>query len=420
MILDHLISNYLDGDLTPEEDVELRRQLAADPGARETFDAAVLLHIAMRCEDDVPVPDFDRERTRLAVHERIAGDAARRASAAPTATSLRRVAGPSIRRAASLVASIMLLWVPVKDILRPVPTLMPVAEILSPASASDRSLGTSRDRQSGSGSIDQAMALPAAADGGQSSHAEGAFAPTEESSDAVAANDITLRMRLLTTSDMTSNAPAAESRERTSAVVAPTSTTSIMLSTYYAQGAAADGRASGSVTQIAQSIGYGVSDRAHIGIEVGQMRYDVAMTYASTSGPAASSAAAMVVDQQPTPDDGLGKLPSVVNPGSSLTPTTLQGVEQTSQIWGAAFYQHEILRTDIVAVRGRLGAGAAQDGLLSYMRVQAETRLTGGIALSLGTEARLAPFRTGAVSGMSTSSTYGAVFSLLYGVRIDL
>ena len=65
MIPDVLISKYLDGDLSLEEDVEFRAMLAADPNAREAFDSAVLLHIAMRCEDVTTVPS-DVEESVLA------------------------------------------------------------------------------------------------------------------------------------------------------------------------------------------------------------------------------------------------------------------------------------------------------------------------------------------------------------------
>ena len=57
MIIEQLISNYLDGDLSPEQDQELRELVAADPAARKLFDEAVLVHIAMRCEDETEVPE---------------------------------------------------------------------------------------------------------------------------------------------------------------------------------------------------------------------------------------------------------------------------------------------------------------------------------------------------------------------------
>lgn len=422
MILDHLISNYLDGDLTPEEDLELRRQLAADPGSRERFDAAVLLHIAMRCEDDAPVPEFDRERTRLAVHERIAADAARRASAAPHQAALRRVAGPAIRRAASLVTAFLMLWVPVKDILRSVPALAPVAEIMVPTDPSEAPTSSSasaiirRDRHT---DISEPTQRPLS----QRSMAVGEAVRSDTEVDGGSAStathdDVTLRVRLVGGADDAALASGQIDRGPSALTRSTQPSTSIMLSTYYAQGAAANGRADGAVTQLAQSIGYGISDKAHVGIEIGRMQYDVTVRYASTSGPSVPALSA--VDQRPTSDGELGKLPGVVTPGGQLERQEFDGTQQSTQIWGAAFYQHEILRTDIVSLRGRFGAGAAQDGLLSYLRVQAETRLTGGIALSLGSEARLAPFKTGAVGGSASSATYGAVFSLLYGVRIDL
>ena len=48
MNLDKLISKYLDGELNRSEDNELRRLLSDDFVAKETFDAHVLIHAAMK------------------------------------------------------------------------------------------------------------------------------------------------------------------------------------------------------------------------------------------------------------------------------------------------------------------------------------------------------------------------------------
>ncbi|RPI68378.1 MAG: hypothetical protein EHM43_05095, partial [Ignavibacteriae bacterium] len=111
MILEHLITAYLDGELTPEQDRELRQNLAADPSAREAFDAAVLIHIALRCEDrTLPPPDL-----RASVFEAvdaIATEESRLAGTTGVATRPIRLGN----RTTTLLACLLLVFsVPVAD-----------------------------------------------------------------------------------------------------------------------------------------------------------------------------------------------------------------------------------------------------------------------------------------------------------------
>lgn len=68
MILDYLISKYLDGDLSAEEDAQLRDLVASDPLSRAAFEEAALLHVAMATDEAPEVPeDLD-----IATHRRMA------------------------------------------------------------------------------------------------------------------------------------------------------------------------------------------------------------------------------------------------------------------------------------------------------------------------------------------------------------
>jgi hypothetical protein len=59
MELDDHISKYIDGELTEEEDVILRKLLAEDDFARDKFDSAVTVHLAMKEDSDSIVPPDD-------------------------------------------------------------------------------------------------------------------------------------------------------------------------------------------------------------------------------------------------------------------------------------------------------------------------------------------------------------------------
>ena len=56
-MFDILISKYLDGSLTPEEDTALRSIIADNPYAKEQFNMAVSLHIAMKDEPELQIDD---------------------------------------------------------------------------------------------------------------------------------------------------------------------------------------------------------------------------------------------------------------------------------------------------------------------------------------------------------------------------
>ncbi|GEM_PF-2688940 len=59
MELNKLISKYLDGELSRSEDVELRKLLSKDLVAKETFDAYVMVHAAMKEDAKTIVPSAE-------------------------------------------------------------------------------------------------------------------------------------------------------------------------------------------------------------------------------------------------------------------------------------------------------------------------------------------------------------------------
>jgi len=111
-------------------------------------------------------------------------------------------------------------------------------------------------------------------------------------------------------------------------------------------------------------------------------------------------------------------------PGDSPVGTyfrqTSVSMNSEQMVWGAAFLQQSIMNAGGLAVQGRAALGAGEDGMLAYGRIQGEYKLYRSVSLTVGAEARYVPFRTNAIGGVSTSSSYGAIYSLLYGVQIRL
>ncbi len=56
-MFDILVSKYLDGSLSAEEDRALRTILSENPIAKEQFNMAVSLHIAMKDEPEIDIDD---------------------------------------------------------------------------------------------------------------------------------------------------------------------------------------------------------------------------------------------------------------------------------------------------------------------------------------------------------------------------
>ncbi|MBL7999879.1 MAG: hypothetical protein JNL32_14730, partial [Candidatus Kapabacteria bacterium] len=66
MNLDDYISGYVDGDLTPEEDAELRALIAGNPLAKEEFENAALISASILHDaENINVPDDVFEETGL-------------------------------------------------------------------------------------------------------------------------------------------------------------------------------------------------------------------------------------------------------------------------------------------------------------------------------------------------------------------
>ena len=64
MNLDSLLSKYLDGELTHDEDEQLRSLLSEDKDAKVDFDSAVLLNAAMKDDSEsILVPEEVSQET---------------------------------------------------------------------------------------------------------------------------------------------------------------------------------------------------------------------------------------------------------------------------------------------------------------------------------------------------------------------
>lgn len=442
MILDHLISKYLDGELSPDEDSELRRLIAADPLAKEAFDAAVLVHIAMRCEDDASAdtPDDVAEEVYDNVLAHIDDDEDRR-TALPAAID--PVARASRRRVLSLVAAVLMLVVPVGHdwfgtggdqaiFLPELPTLDAIDEVGRTTTVSrirtvhtmtdvrrDEStddtfvMSVVNDDSDADGDVhEQSMATTTADDAGRTIPLSvwfGGHTPDVSSTDRDDASVVDPRI-----------AGSVDGPARPVLAAEADYPMEVLLATLYTQGMTTSLSSASNVRSISQSLGYAVAPSSVFGLEVGSTSYDVERSHEGSvrvggtpEGPARAAA-------PPREDGGIMKLLPGDSPVGTYFRQTSVSMNSEQMVWGAAFLQQSIMNAGGLAVQGRAALGAGEDGMLAYGRIQGEYKLYRSVSLTVGAEARYVPFRTNAIGGVSTSSSYGAIYSLLYGVQIRL
>lgn len=441
MILDHLISKYLDGELSPEEDSELRRLIAADPLAKEAFDAAVLVHIAMRCEDDAiaDTPDDVAEEVYDNILAHIDDDEGRR-NALPVAVD--PAARASRRRVLSLVAAVLMLVVPVGHdwfmaggdqavILPDLPTLnaFDEADHVATTVSRIRTVSTRTDVRSDE-STDDAFVMSVVNDGSGTDDGASERSMAEADADD-AGRTVPLSVWFGGTPDVSSTDrndasvvdPRAACATCSPAKVAVTEADypmEVLLATLYTQGMTTSLPSTSNVRSISQSLGYAVAPSSVFGLEVGSTSYDVERSHEGSVRVGGTPEGPVRAAAPPREDGGIMKLLPGDSPVGTYFRQTSVSMNSEQMVWGAAFLQQSIMNAGGLAVQGRAALGAGEDGMLAYGRIQGEYKLYRSVSLTVGAEARYVPFRTNAIGGVSTSSSYGAIYSLLYGVQIRL
>lgn len=422
MIIEQLISHYLDGDLSPEQDTELRQMVAADPSARKSFDEAVLVHIAMRCEDETKVPDGLRAEVFSQVDAIAREDEQLRA-----ATSIsRQNRSTTLRRVSAIFAILLAFWVPVHE---------------SNFGFSDPATISFNAPLAETPSND-AVPLDTRIAGGSSAATVPQLdvqAPQRiERSDAELLASVVQRPIVhendtmepqVTLSSMFKGSGSGSQPPIGSADASPTSRTSphdtfegyyqtgpayVTVSTSYAAGISSSVPTTSNIQQLAASIGFGVTEDDVVGLELGSTSYSYARTSTLTEQTGASVARMSMVNE----GGGDSKLASPEHTTGSYETSETSVTGQEQSIWGAAFYERKMLAVDAFNLRGRAGAGVSTGGVVGFGRITGELELTSGVSLVVGAEARAMPFTVGPIQGTGTNKQYGSVFTALTGIHV--
>lgn len=428
MILDLLISRYLDSELTAEEDRELRSITSSDPEAREVFDQAVLLHIAMRCEDpEVDVPAGLVQDTRSLVLDKI--------DALPTPKQLApKSAVLRVRTVVAMVALLLIFALPIDEFTREYGVQTAELKQGSVELQNDdvrpwNKLRT-REIEGNQGIVDSEKVAAQRASGVTQPVSEPILATLSPDSfhgqaildvaQVLALPSVALSSVALPSVAIPSVARSETSVAQSSPAPAQSEDVPLLLTTFYTSSIQGSLETVSAISQISQSIGYGLSNRSYVGLEVGAMQYTVDRVMHTTVRAGGESDVAMRETVIRSSTASGGKLSPPSTPAGAFTQESTRIVAQQSVAWGAAFYQRPIVHSGDMAMLGRVGVGAGMDGMLAYGRLQAEYRILPILSVTMGAEARYAPMRTGAVSGQQSGQSYGGFLSMVYGIQLSL
>lgn len=436
MNIEQLISSYLDGDLTPEQDELLRAQISADPAAHDAFDAAVILHISMCCEDRTEVPPDLRTRVFGAIE-----------ASADQATSgrFRNHTFVGSRRFASVVAMLFLLCLPIKD---------SFLELNSFGERSDHAevhefLVETNDEASPTTTI-RSREKDRDSPFGNSSHSHEYAIITDDDSDLQVAFSHESTSSHSDHSDQSVEQPSLEQptlntffnkplpiasqykdRDAISSSVEPGNAlqrTPIMLSTVYAAGFGSVASGAMDISQVAASVGYEMGMEDFVGLEFGATSYSIEYTTSSLRG--TSEEAALTSQERinvslppqtsivQTPMEQPTKLTSP-DPGTThYSAGQFTTATRQSTVWGTAFYERRLITLSSLSLNARAAVGVAEDGVIGYGRLLGEWKLGGIVSLVIGSELRTMPFRTGTGNSSQTAINYGTILTGLTGLHV--
>ncbi len=467
MNLNLLISKYVDGDLTVEEDQLLRRLLSEQPAAKEAFDAATVLHFTMLEDaDSIEMPhDFLLETEakitmKFAVQEAI--------TKAKLAEERARAFRSKVSRFGSVTVALLLICtVPFSDMFLGGTALFSANEVLVndeaqvfnsyseairgssnqtkrrvrsnrmqtmlvsdnkvtsgfdeeaivsnsiDANRSEQSLDAASSRQS----IASNLAMPFSKSELNSSSASSVPPTSTGQLPLKSRGSLPLQFSLgtRTSEPLRTETVDASSYEKTE----------IQVSTFVANNVANSRDNSTSATAVSQSIAYSLGESSRIGVEIGYRGY----TYQGGGTVLVPRGTATVVSKSKTLGmDGFdGGLPidDVISPTAERASLShIEGYDEKkveyaidkTMYWGAAFYEHVFYNSGKISVNGRVGAGGSNDGAMAFSRAFARYDVVKGVALTLGAEANAFMVNLPMVEGKHSEVNSGV--SLVYGMQI--
>lgn len=141
-----------------------------------------------------------------------------------------------------------------------------------------------------------------------------------------------------------------------------------------------DSKSNKPVTNFSQSIAYHVDEKSRIGLEFGfsEFSYDVTVNLNTNQTNSKNNTGASTEVLNPV---GSGDYPDL------NIPIIIQRDER--MYWGAAFYEYNILENEYFSLISRLGLGTTSSGYVGYGRILGKYNVYKGIAVTVGVDGRL-------------------------------
>lgn len=464
MNLDLLISKYLDGELTLEEDNVLRQMLKDDPSAKDEFDSAVLLNAAFRSDaDSVVVPADLASETEDLILMKIM-QSYKEPVVIKTERRFRYRPVVAFMLAVLMIGGVFSIY-DVSDFSLPSNS---TESLLSDATAQNETevssnstmtetITSSTDSKASNRTNQRTVRLDASRL--NANRVSQTVVAEDETIYSIAQQEIVASPSLGTSSSvlsqsesMLSENPTFESAE-SSAKIEITSTDAdfgknriesalqkahslptnvytqniqtygskfdnsitlnsfeynenVYLSTFVSNDFARPSRNyknSKPITSYSQSVGYDIGGNSKLGLEFGYTEYQFDYKSYILLNTGGSSTNAKTEGLNPIGND----------PNAIYIPIVLN--RQANSYWAGAFWDYSIFETNRISMSGRVGGGFSNDGYVAYSRLFAKARIYGGIYLTLGAEAK-------GFDALITNqrSAFIGTGSLIYGLQFKL
>ncbi len=155
------------------------------------------------------------------------------------------------------------------------------------------------------------------------------------------------------------------------------------------------------IVNYSQSVAYHSSEKLSFGLEFGYIHFNALRNVnSSNSGNSTNelSVNSSVEVQDPTK-------------GEDFIPARLPVVVSNQLFWGSVFVNYDLYNYNNLVLEGRFGTGSTSDGPLSYARIQAKYKIYDGIYLNLGSEGRVF------IYSMEGKKSTASNLSLIYGIQ---
>lgn len=456
MKLNFLISQYLDGELSVEEDSDLRRQIAASPDAKLAFDESVAVYLAMR--DDaklMKIPQSLVQDVEESILMKILSEPI------PQIASVKQKERRWFSSAVFLLAIMTsaLLPVMVSNIgngtlnfsAKNTPAVVSLASFDSKSEKNTQtsSLAGSLNRTLRTKSKNLATketsfrqnpfsfaqnVSDGAFLGAEIAETDKNFTAFDENEIQISsANDLIIHsidiqpiaFEAMLTHLPVPNAPSdIASWNVMPGSLIPIQDRFVHISTTFGSDVLSGNgtkTVSGGVSFVAQSLAYEVGS-SRVGLEIGYLSFN----YVNGNS---RYAASNIITKNPKDSDPTGGKHQIEGgvSGGTYTPDPSQGgnsslvsvqdLQKKSTVWGAVFYERPFSVSEHFSLQARLGAGGTNEGLMSYLRGVCTYDVVRNFSFSLGVNSRVMVIRTPYLATSSDNLNTG--LSLIYGVQIN-